>query len=190
MLQPFGKHSSFVIAPYNVRTYASYLDNSATIYDNYIHFSSGTTNEKLLEVPLTGPGETDCNMNTVIKITFAFDPDLATAGTDHDIRIGITDGSYYNQFGLYDRYTIPCVPISATQTNNGVAETNAPGQVTLMFQPFHKYGACYTAQDGGYVNIGTFTSQLDTSKGISLLVNRKSSGETYYYYYFLIEIMG
>ena len=131
-------------------------------------------------------------MNTVIKITFAFDPDLAAAGTDHDIRIGITDGSYYNQFYVYDRSssTTTCVPYSATQTSNRVSESNIPGQVTLMFQPFHKYGACYTAQDGGYVNIGTFSSQLDTSKGISLLVNRNNAGETYYYYYFLIEIMG
>ena len=56
-----------------------------------------------------------------------------------------------------------------------------------MFQPFHKYGACYTAQDGGYVNVGRFNDQLDTSKGVSLLVERDHAPETYRYYYFLIE---
>ena len=58
-----------------------------------------------------------------------------------------------------------------------------------MFQPFHKYGACYTAQDGGYVNVGRFDEQLDTSKGVSLLVERDNAAETYRYYYFLAEIM-
>ena len=59
-----------------------------------------------------------------------------------------------------------------------------------MFQPFHKYGTCYTAQDGGYVNVGRFNEELDTSKGVSLLVNRDDdAGETYRYYYFLIETM-
>ena len=56
-----------------------------------------------------------------------------------------------------------------------------------MFQPFHKYGACYTAQDGGYVNVGRFNEQLDASKGVSLLVERGDATETYRYYYFLIE---
>ena len=58
-----------------------------------------------------------------------------------------------------------------------------------MFQPFHKYGACYTAQDGGYVNVGRFNDQLDASKGVSLLVNRNNAPETYRYYYFFVEIM-
>ena len=83
----------------------------------------------------------------------------------------------------------PCRPINGAHEDNRVTERNVPGQVTLMFQPFHKYGACYTAQDGGYVNVGRFNDQLDASKGVSLLVNRNNAAEVYRYYYFFVEIM-
>ena len=83
----------------------------------------------------------------------------------------------------------PCYPASGVHENNRITERNVPGQVTLMFQPFHKYGACYTAQDGGYVNVGRFNEELDTSKGVNLLVKRADAPETYRYYYFLAEIM-
>ena len=43
----------------------------------------------------------------------------------------------------------------------------------MLFQPFYKYGSCYTG------HIATFTPKLDPTKGLSLHVNRDSSSEQY-----------
>ena len=64
-----------------------------------------------------------------------------------------------------------------------------PGLVTFLFDPFHRYGACSTGNDGGYTNVGTFNAQLDLSKGISFILRRDNAAEQYRFYYFLIEIL-
>ena len=146
----------------------------------------------LLRVPLTQPGE--LNPHAIIKVTVAFDPDAATSGTDHDPRIGISDGSYYNQFIILDissvTTTSPCYPYSyISHENNRITELKVAGQVTMTFDPFHQFGSCYTAQDGGYVNTAKFNSQMDLTKGLDLVIHRHSASETYRFYYVLVEIL-
>ena len=43
-------------------------------------------------------------------------------------------------------------------------------QFVLLFEPFHQYGACFTAQEHGYVNTVIFPQQLDMSKGLEFVV--------------------
>ena len=110
----------------------------------------------------------------------------------NDVRIGISDGSYYNQFYIFDTATNHvCYPVSGSHESNTASEGRSyyPGQVTMIFQPFYKYGSCYTGHDGGHVNVGTFSSAVDPSKGLYLQVNRHSSSEQYRIYYFMIEFL-
>ena len=58
------------------------------------------------------------------------------------------------------------------------------------FSPFYKYGACSSAQDGGYLNVGTFNKQVDPTNGLSLVIQRgDDTSEQYQFQYFLIEII-
>ena len=176
------------ITPNNIRYYAKYLDNSVTIDDRVIRVSSGSTYESLITVPLVDADEVDTEV--IVRVTVGLDPDLVT--TDNDIRIGISDGSYYNQFSIFDTATNHvCYPVSGSHESNTASEGRSyyPGQVTMIFQPFYKYGSCYTGHDGGHVNVGTFSSTVDPTKGLYLQVNRHSSSEQYRIYYFMIEFL-
>ena len=185
--QPLSKsRRALFITPDNIRHLADYLDNSVSIYDQYIYFGSGSTSEKLIDIPLLEPGETDSQSS--IRLTAAFDPDAVT--TDSDIRVGISDGTYYNQFYIYDTSaSYACAPYGGSHQSNTVHQNYHTGEVTLLFHPFHRYGACSTRHDGGYVNTARFSTQLDITKGLSLQVNRDSYSERYKIYYFIVEIL-
>ena len=48
--------------------------------------------------------------------------------------------------------------------------------------------AVYTANNG-FTTDGRFNSQVDASKGLSLVVHRDGANEQYYFHYFLIEFL-
>ena len=168
---------------------ASYIDNSATIVDRAISFGTGTANEKLLEVPLGF-----IEPHATIRITVGLDDTRPSApAVDHDLNIGISDGSNNNEFWIRDvnNYAsdAPCWPVSATSDDKRVTErTHAPAQAMMIFKPLRKYGACYLPLDGGYMNTATFSAQLDLNRGISLILRREDGSEQYRVYYFLVEI--
>ena len=64
-----------------------------------------------------------------------------------------------------------------------------PDLFTFLLKPAERFGACSTAQQGGFVNVGIFNNQLDLSRGINLLIRRDNEYfEDYLFYYFLVEI--
>ena len=188
-MQPLSSKKTIFITPSNLRHYAKFLDNSLTISDRVISVTSGIGSETLIIVPLAGVGELDPQV--VIRLTVGFDPDLVTS--DNDVRVGLSDGSnYYNQFYVGDTHTsYACYPVRGSHESNTASEATSyyPGQITFIFQPFYKYGSCYTGHNGGHVNVATFSTQLDSTKGLNLRVNRGGSNEQYRFYYFLVEIL-
>lgn len=177
-----------IVTPNNIKYLAKFIDNSVTIDQRVIRVTSGTYREDLIEVPLAGPGELDPQV--AIRLTVGFDSDLVT--TDNDIRVGISDGTYYNQFYIYDTQTsYVCSPYLGSHEANTASEGTSyyPGEVTMLLQPFYKYGSCSSGHDGGHVNVATFSSTVDPTKGLTLQVNRDSSTEQYRIYYFIVEIM-
>ena len=185
--QPLSKSKKgLFITPDNIRHFADYLDDSVSISDKYISIGTGSYYEKLIEIPLLEPGEADAQSS--IRLTVAFDPDVVTS--DSDIRVGVSDGTSYNQFYIYDTTaSTACSPYGGSQEGNTVHQNYYPGEITLLFHPFHRYGACSTKHDGGYVNIARFNAQLDITKGLSLQLNRDSYNERYKIYYFIVEIL-
>ena len=176
------------ITPNNIRYYAKYLDNSVTVDDRVIRVASGSTYETLITIPLADTDELDTDV--IIRVTVGLDSDLVT--TDNDIRVGISDSSYYNQFYIADTSTSHvCYPYRGSHESNTASEGTSyyPGQVTMIFQPFYKYGSCYTGHDGGHVNVAKFSSTVDPTKGLFLRVNRDNSNEQYRIYYFMIEFL-
>ena len=83
----------------------------------------------------------------------------------------------------------PCGLLEGSHENNLVTTRRVSPQFTFLFSPFYKYGACSSAQDGGYLNVGTFNKQVDPTNGLSLVIYRDDASEIYQFNYFLIEIM-
>ena len=151
-----------------------------------------TTQEKLLEVPLVAAGEFD--PRTTVRITVGLDPTAANAGTDVDHIIGLTDGNNENLMRISDTANLNqgvryCLLDNSQSENPPLGVIEVPGVVTSLFQPFYRYGACSTANNAGYTNVGTFNTQLDISNGISFTVSGDNEPESYRYYYFLIEML-
>ena len=189
LFQPTGnaKSQSILVTPGNVRYLASFIDSSATIDSRSIRFGSGTGYEKLLQVPIAAAGELDAHAS--IRVTVGLTP----VSGDSDPRFGLTDGNNENKFQLLDASNYPtaspCSVIDGSHENNRVTTRRVSSQFTFLFSPFYKYGACSSAQDGGYLNVGTFNKQIDPTYGLSLVVYRHNAPENYRLHYFLVEIL-
>ena len=140
-------------------------------------------------MPLAGPGELD--PQSTIRVTVGFKPHGPSVDSENNI--GITDGTNSNRFLIHDKLNYrhtACYHIDGSHENVPVPSgTPQASQYVLLFEPFHRYGACSSAQLGGYANPGRFNSQVDVSKGISLVIKRIQAAETSNYYYFIVEII-
>ncbi len=186
-----SRSQTLFIAPDNFQSLAMDVDDSFIVEERAIKFGTGTSQEILFEVPL---GFID--PHATIRVTVGLDDAAPSApNSDHDPIIGLTDGSSVNEFTIVDvgnfHHYNPCGPLAASsQDDNRVTErTHASGQATLIFRPIHKFGSCYLPIDGGYINTGTFSAQLDSSRALSLRVRRSDSGEQYRFHYFLVEVL-
>jgi hypothetical protein len=151
--------------------------------------STTDTENKLLEVPL---GTVDSR--ATIVITVGLDKSHpSTTGVDADFTVGISDGTNNNQQYIVDVDNYgnnpSCYPDSASHDNNITPPgTPFPSTLKLTFIPFYKYGACETAQEGGFIETGTFNAQIDTSKPLSLSVFRHTAPEQVFLHYIRVEI--
>ena len=175
--------------PDNIRYYASYLHSSVDIQDRVIHIGPGSANEKLLEIPI---GRIDPHATIIITVGLnKSHPN--TPSVDSDPQIGISDGSNINEFYLNDvgNYATfpPCRVVAGVHDDARVSATaRTPSTFKLTFTPYFMYGACETAQDGGYINTGRFSTQIDVSKPLFLTVFRNSAAENMYLQYFNVQI--
>ena len=125
----------------------------------------------------------------MIRITVGMNPPLV----DNDPIIGITDGVNHNKFKLVEdgnpTTTVnPCQIIQGKFTRRKAPNGNpVAGEYVLIFYPQYKFGACST--NNGFVTNGKFNEQVDTSKGLSLVVNRGDGIEQYTFHYFLVEYL-
>ena len=96
---------------------------------------------------------------------------------------------YLNDVGNYAAYP-PCSVVSGVHDDARVSSTaRTPSTFKLTFTPFFKYGACETAQDGGYINTGRFNTQIDVSKPLYFTVLRNDAAENTYFHYFNVQIL-
>ena len=182
------KSQRIFITPNNVRYLANFIDSSATIGSQSIRFGSGRANwEKLLQVPIAAAGELDAHSS--IRVTVGLTPTIG----DSDPSFGISDGVNVNRFIIVDTSNYhgspPCYVLEGSRENNRVTTRRVSSLYTFLFTPIYKYGACSSAQDGGYLNVGTFNKQVDPTNGLSLVVYRNHAAESYQFRYFLVEIL-
>ena len=176
-----------LLTPNNIAFYATFLHSDVVLQGRVIQFGSGVANEKLIVVPI---GEVDPHATIVITVGL----DKSYSNTDNsDPLVGISDGTNENLFIMADMNNYasysPCRPYPANHDDTRVSSTTqAPSTLKLTFSPFNKFGFCETAQEGGYINTGTFNSQIDITKPLFLTVKRDHATELYYFHYFKVEI--
>ena len=176
-LQPTvnAKSQSILITPGNVRYLANFIHSGSTIDSQSIRFGRGRGDEKLLQVPIAAAGELDAHAS--IRVTVGLEPPSG----DSDPRIAISDGTNQNKFIIPDRNNYgefgPCI-IVGSQVNELVTTRTPSPQFTFLFSPFYKYGACSSAQDGGYLNVGTFNNQVDPTSSSSPSSSSSSSSSS------------
>ena len=152
-----------------------------------IIFGKGKSGEKLLEVPL-GPIEPQ----STIVIKLGIDSSYSYR-RDVDPVIRISDGTKTNSFVIVDygnyRTHAPCYPLGKHDKKRVRRWTRVPATFKFTLLPEQKYGFCETAQEGGYINTGTFSNLLDLSKPLSLLLTRSHGHEQYHIRYIAVDIM-
>ena len=170
--QPLSNSKTMAITPNNLRAVASYLDDNVHIDASVIRVITGSRLEiliqvplaTLVQVPLANAGEID--PQATIRLTVGFDSDQITTNTY--ARVGLSDGNNLNQFHVYGTSSnIVCRVVSYSSNEGNTANEGTlyyPGEVTMLFQPFYKYGSCATGHDGGHVNVGTVLNTVDLSR--------------------------
>ena len=180
------------ITPRYAQNHATFISTVVRFNDTSMYFGPYSIEAKLLELPLISAGKFARDKPIAIQITATMNGGMLNSG-DRDPILGLTDGNTTNLFVINDiiQYPIrPCRLLSASGIPPKVISTGpVPDQFTFIFKPAERFGACSTAQQGGYVNVGIFNNQLDLSRGINFQIYRDNeSYEDYLFYYFLVEI--
>jgi len=183
---------TILITPRYAQERATIIGSSTTFETRSIYLGpGGQDTDTRLQVPIVPAGRFSANASATIKITAALDGVMLGQQIDRDAQIGITDGRVMNDYELVNGANYPaapCMALSASGLRKTLQTGPVPDQFTFLFKPAERFGACSTAQNGGYVNVDTFNSQLDLSLGISLRLRMEEVNEDIRYYYFLVEI--
>ena len=183
---------TILITPRYAQEHATVIGSYTTFETRSIYIGTGgQAADTRLQVPIVPAGRFSANASITVKITAALDGSMLNQ-RDREPQISITDGRVMNEYVIHDSSNYPglapCHALSASGTQKTLSSGPVPDQFTFLFKPAERFGACSTAQNGGYVNVDTFNSQLDLSLGISLRLRMEEVNEDIRYYYFLVEI--
>ena len=185
---------TILITPRYAQEHATVIGSYTTFETRSIYIGNGGQDaDTRLQVPIVPAGRFSANASATIKITAVLDGRMLNQlSDDTDPEISITDGRVMNEYRIHDISNYPTHPPCQAQGASGMQKTlpsgPVPDQFTFLFKPAEKFGACSTAQNGGFVNVVTFNNQLDLSLGISLRLRMNEAREDIRYYYFLVEI--
>ena len=155
-----------------------------------LHFKVNRNRQRLIKVPLFQRGELPTD-DIIVTITVHLqDPPTS----DSDFLPAICDGTVCNGIWISDSGNYPngaCnyLTLESGLTLTRIANTGGcngpitfqhfPNTVTLTFYPLNKWGSFSIPPSGGYTTAGTFTRQLDLTKGLYLEVYSNDVNEQY-----------
>ena len=185
-----------IITPDNIRSLSHYLHPDNHIGPRSIVFPSVDAHEDLFAIPLASPKE--LNRDATFRITIGMRP--PAMGESSSPAIGLKGYDGFNAFSILDpsfySTVAPCIPADGdpalTEHENNLVPDDTPhsSQYVMVFNPFHRYGTCSSAQNGGYTNVATFKYFLDVRAGVELCgISGLNDGETYEFYYFIVELI-
>ncbi|XP_065892642.1 uncharacterized protein [Dysidea avara] len=192
-----------LMTPYWLSKHAE-LFGSYTVHPDYLHFLAGSSNERLIRVPLVPPKNLSKEDDITVTITVAMDTVWADANV-HDPVFGISDGDYFVGFitlnnNYYSSYP-PCyraqgrsydtsvgVSTSYTGVTRPTGAKSYSSEVKMHIKPTEKWGSCHTEHDEGHIAIAQYSYKLDVTKGLYFDMHRSSSSQTYRVEYILVEV--
>ena len=154
-----------------------------------LHFKVNQAAGRLIKVPLF-PSEELPPGDIIVTITLHLE-DPPTS--DSDFLLGICDGTVCNGFWIQDSRNYPdaaCLYVTmnsgATYTIINTAKCGAPityehfpNTAKLAFYPVNTWASFSIPPSGGYTTAGTFTGQLDLTKGLYLEAYGNNVNEEY-----------
>ena len=161
--------------------------NAAT--PEMLHFKINKLHSRLIKLPLFQRDELPTD-DIIVTITVHLE-DPPTS--DSDFLPAICDGTVCNGFWISDSGNYPnqaCIymTIGSGVTYTSIASTlcgapityqHFPNTARLTFYPANKWGSFSIPPSGGYTTAGTFTQQLDLTKGLYLEVYGTDPNEEY-----------
>ena len=171
------KHAT-IAGPYILTP--QYLEISPTTGDMF---------QRAIKFQLVAPDSltnTDC---ISVTVTAAFDVKLASG--DHDPRIGISDGTYFNGFFIGDpAITVSVDGESGKTLNNAVSggrmdSSKYPSEIKLQFKPSENWGSAF---DNENTLVGNYQNKLDLTKGLYLELYRDHVAEKFHIKYIVVDV--
>ena len=182
------------MTPTWLEAHASYIDSSHTIDTEQLTFNGGSVSyAALLKVPMIPAGVLHYSAPLTVKIVASHDVSIGTS-EDSDVSYGVSDGT--SVFGITTRNkddyggSAPCHGFqgtSGTSLGEGdgwidysspkLSDSFYPGQFVITLKLDERWGSCYTAHDGGFVQTTTFNKRLMLDKGLTLELYKHGAGE-------------
>ena len=148
--------------------------------------TTGDMHQRALKFQLVAP-DTLTNADCIsVTVTAAFDTKLATS--DHDPRIGISDGTYFNGFFIGD----PAVTMSVEGesgkilnnfVNSGKMDSSQyPSEIKLQFKPSENWGSAF---DNENTLVGNYQNKFN---GLCLELYRNHAAEKLHIKYIMVDV--
>ena len=179
-----------VMTPQWLQDHAS-LNHLIAASPTSLHFRPNQQSARMIKVPLFQRGELPTDDITVTITVHLEDPPTS----DSDFVAAICDGTVCNGLYISDSGNYPNHACNYLTMNSGVVRTSItslgncggirityttfPNTVTITFYPIHKWASFSIPPSGGYTTAGTFTRQLDLTKGLYLEAYGDNANEQY-----------
>lgn len=191
------------MTPSWLEAHASFIDSSRTATAEQLTFNGGGSRDAaLLKVPLIPAGFFKVNTPLTVEITVANDVTIGTT-FDSDISFGVSDGTRFIGFDTCDKgnygTNAPCykmeglsgTTISSKKVGPYTTKPSQnfyPGQFLFTIKLNERWGACYTAHDGGFVTTAAYSNRLMISKGLTLEIYQEDKSEKVGIRFFKVSI--
>lgn len=181
------------MTPSWLEAHASYINGNPSQTKEHLtftQFNSDSQYAALLKVPMVPAGVLQNSAPLTVKIVASHD--VATNG-NNKIQYGVSDGitfvgfsavnhgnfgSYHPCVGAHGFSGVPLKPIPSGYIPRELSDSFFPGQVVLTLKLDERWGSCYTAHDGGFVQTTAYFNRLMLNKGLTLEVYKVSPGST------------
>ena len=182
------------MTPSWLEAHASYIDKYRSRTTEQLTFNAGSAaNAALLKVPMMPPDILEDSSLATLKIVVSLDDDIGKI-EDSDPKFGVSDGVSFVGFEMVDKGSYvygyaPCFGFEGTSgnslggrreispTSSRPSDTFYDSQFVITFKLNERWGSCYTAHDGGFVNTADYNKRLLLSKGLTLEVYKDHETE-------------
>ena len=173
--------------------HASYNNGNPSQTKEYLTFGRVGSDyyAALLKVPMIAAGFLENSAPLTVKIVASHD--IATNGNTK-IYYGVSDGINFVGFSAVNHGNFgsshPCIgahgysgvprlkQFISIYGPRGLSDSFFPGQVVLTLKLDERWGSCYTAHDGGFVQTTAYRNRLMPNKGLTLEVYKLNPYDT------------